>query len=150
MDAAQGALEEHLRSGRLLSGVARGRWSVVELSWPFVYVGVAARDGRHFTLQFECSGYPYVAPTATLWDREGGHQLAAQRWPRGGRVAQMFNPGWKGGAIYIPCDRQSIEGHPHWHGEFPWLIWNPARGLTQYLEGVSETLQSHELLPEAA
>jgi hypothetical protein len=63
----------------------------------------------------------------------------------------VFNPGWKNGdALYLTCDRQSIEGHSNWLSEFPWLIWKPAKGLVQYLEAVHETLQSHELVAEAA
>lgn len=144
-------LEAHLRSGRFLAGVAKGRWRLVEFQWPIALIEVGARDGRRFTLRFECSGYPDQAPTATLWDMATQRQLSADRWPRGGRVSQIFKPDWKGGsALYIPCDRQSIEGHSAWFSEYPWLIWNPARGLLQYIEAVCETLHSHELHCEAA
>jgi hypothetical protein len=86
-----------------------------------------------------------------VWDVETQQRMPGHRWPRGGRVSQVFNPGWKqGGALYIPCDRQSIEGHPNWYAEYPWLIWKPAIGLTHYVEAVHEVLQSHELVAEAA
>lgn len=144
-------LEAHLRSGRFLAGVAKGRWRLIELKWPFAFIEIGACDGRRFTLRFECSGYPDIAPTATLWDLESGQQLAANRWPRGGRVSKVFNPSWKGGAaLYIPCDRQSIAGHENWKSEHPWLIWNSSRGLLQYVEAVFEILHSKELLHEAA
>jgi hypothetical protein len=145
------ALEAHLRSGRFMAGAAKGRWRLIELQWPLVYIEIPARDGRRFVLRFECSGYPDAAPTATLWDREGQRQLPAERWPRGGRVSQVFNMGWKGGsALYIPCDRESIQGHANWLSEHPWLIWNASRGLLQYVEAVCEILQSSELACEPA
>src|SRR5437879_2220089 len=127
-------LEAHLRSGRFLAGAAKGRWRLVEFRWPIALIEVLARDGRRFTLRFDCNGYPDQPPTAMLWDVVAQHQLPVSRWPRGGRVSQVFNPGWRGGsALYIPCDRQSIEGHSAWHSEYPWLIWKPERGLLQYI-----------------
>lgn len=144
-------LEFHLSSGRFLAGAAKGRWRLIELKWPLVFIEVGACDGRNFTLRFECTGYPDVAPTATLWDLMSGLQLSAARWPRGGRVSNVFNPNWKGGtALYIPCDRESFEGHPNWLSEHSWLIWNPSRGLLQYIEAVCEILQSKELVYEAS
>lgn len=138
-------LERHLRGGRFLAGAAKGRWRMVSLEWPFAVIEVGTRDGRRFALRFDCAGYPDRAPTATLWDTDGQRQLPSDRWPRGGRVSLVFNPGWKNGTLYIPCDRQSIEGHTSWISEFPWLIWKPERGLLQYVEAVCEVLQSHEL-----
>lgn len=145
------ALEAHLRSGRFVAGAAKGRWRMLDVRWPFAFVEVVARDGRRFAVRFECTGYPTTAPTATLWDMLQHRQLPAERWPRGGRVSQVFNPGWNGGrALYIPCDRESIPGHGNWVSEHPWLIWNPSRGLTQYVEALCEVLQSSELIREAA
>lgn len=143
-------LEAHLRSGRFLAGAAKGRWRLVDFQWPIALIEVVARDGRRFTLRFDCNGYPDQPPTGTLWDVVTQQQLPADRWPRGGRVSQVFNPGWKGGsALYIPCDRQAIEGHSAWYSEYSWLIWKPERGLLQYIEAVFEMLRSHELHCEA-
>lgn len=151
MDSGQSLLEVHLQSGRFLAGVAKGRWRLVEYRWPVVIVEVTARDGRLFTLRIDCTGYPDLAPTGTLWDVDANRQLPAEFWPRGGRVSLVFNPSWKGGAaLYLPCDRQSIEGHANWLSEHSWLIWNPSKGLLQYLQAVCETLQSHELQLQAA
>jgi len=141
----------NLSSGRFLAGAAKGRWRLVDVKWPIAFIEVGACDGRRFTLRFECTGYPDIAPTATLWDLTSGQQLDAVRWPRGGRVSSVFNPNWKGGtALYIPCDRESIVGHSNWLSEHPWLIWNPSRGLLQYIEAIYEILQSQELVHEAA
>ena len=151
MSQGEEALEAHLRSGRFLAGVAKGRWHSLGVQWPFAFISVAAKDSRWFTLRFECSGYPTQAPTATLWDCATQQMLVTQYWPRGGRVSQVFNPGWKGGAaLYLPCDRESIQGHANWLAEHPWLIWNPTRGLLQYVEAVCEVLQSSELACEVA
>jgi hypothetical protein len=151
MCEAQRALEVHLKSGRFLAGVARGRWQLLAQDFPVVIVAIAALDERHVILRVDCTGYPELPPTATVWDLERQQRMPRQRWPRGGRVSQVFNPGWKGGAaLYIPCDRQSIEGHPNWYAEYPWLIWKPAIGLAHYVEAIHEVLQSHELVAEAA
>ena len=145
------SLDSHLQSGRFLSGAAKGRWQLISLQWPIVLIEIKARDERKWTLRFDCAGYPETPPTATLWDTAQQQQLAAEYWPRGGRVSQVFNHGWmQGAALYIPCDRQAIIGHSNWVSELPWLIWNPQLGLLQYIEAVYETLQSHELEPKAA
>lgn len=144
-------LEKHFASARFRSGAGRGRWSLIELTWPYAFVDVAARDGRRFVLRFDCTGYPEEAPTATVWDRTLGQVLAVSEWPRGGRVSQVFNPNWKNGtALYLPCDRESIAGHAPWLTQYSWLIWRPERGLVQYLEAVHEVLQSHELVAQTA
>lgn len=144
-------LEADLRSGRFLAGAAKGRWRSQGIEWPYALIQVSARGGRLYTLRFECSGYPESPPTATLWDVSANQQLPSHLWPSGGRVSQVFNPGWKGGAaLYLPCDRESIPGHSNWLTEHPWLIWNPTRGLLQYVEAVCEILQSKELICEAA
>lgn len=144
-------LEQHLRSARFLSGAARGRWKVLRLEWPQLFAEISAREGRGAVLKIDCSGYPQQPPTAMPWDFEKGTMLAHNLWPRGGRVSNVFRPDWKSGAaLYLPCDRQSIEGHPNWHSEYPSLIWRPDRGIVQYLEAVHDLLQSHELVPQAA
>lgn len=151
MGADEASLVAHLNSGRFLSGVARDRWTLIELNWPFVLIEVRARDDRLFVLRFDCIGYPNDAPTATLWDVHTQSQLSAEHWPRGGRVSQVFNPRWQNGAaLYIPCDRQSIVGHGGWVTDHPWLIWVPEKGLLQYVEAVCEILQSQELQDDAA
>ena len=145
------ALEADLNSGRFLSGSARGRWRSVRLDWPLAIIEVKARDGRWFCVRLDCTGYPDQAPTGTLWDLVNGTQLPAHLWPQGGRVSQALNPGWKGGAaLYLPCDRESIVGHDQWRTDHPYLIWDPNRGVLQYIEAVHELLHSHELIAKAA
>lgn len=151
MNASQVFLEMHLRGGGFQVGEAKGRWRLLSLTWPYAYVEIRAGDGRQFTLRIDCTGYPESPPTAMLWCTSTGQMLPTALWPKGGRVSQVFNPGWKNGnALYLPCDRQSVEGHNHWFADYPWLIWNPSKGLVQYLHAVSEVLHSNELVREVA
>lgn len=151
MESENATLNSHLHSGPFVAGVVGGRWSLIDLAWPFVIIGIYAADGRQFVLRFDCTGYPDQPPTARLWDTRTQQPMDIALWPKGGRVSQMFNPGWKdGAAIYIPCDRQAIDGHNNWVAEYPWLIWNPNKGLIQYVQAVYETLQSSELQHEVA
>lgn len=151
MRAGQQVLEGHLQSGRFLSGVLRGRWELLAQDFPIVIIVVVARDARRVALRFDCTGYPESPPTATVWDPRQQRPLPGDRWPSGGRVSRVFNPAWKNGtALYVPCDRQSIEGHANWYAEYPWLIWKPTMGLIHYIEAVHEVLQSHELLAATA
>lgn len=131
-------------------GELEGRWRHVETRWPYVLVGVTAQDGNEFVLRFDCAGYPTLAPTAGPWDTSKDTQLVFQDWPqgRGGRVSSVFRTDWKGGwALYLPCDRMSVEGHDNWRHEMPSKIWNPKIGLIQYLELVHELLNCADYAP---
>lgn len=134
-----------LASARFLSGEDRNRWAFKQLKWPLLFVDVVARDSRTFTLRLDCSGYPSMPPTGTFWDLVTNSQLPFNRWPQGDeRIRLAFKPEWKGGnALYIPCDRESIIGHDVWVSQYPQLIWNPAKGISHYLEIVHNLLQSH-------
>ncbi|KWT98604.1 MULTISPECIES: hypothetical protein [unclassified Variovorax] len=140
------ALRADLVSARFLSGEDRGRWKFEKLEWPHLFVTVNARDGRAFTLRLHCGGFPGQGPTGTFWDMASGARLAFARWPVGGeRISLAFKPGWKdGNALYIPCDRESFEGHTDWPAKYPQLIWKPAKGITHYLEVVHDLLQSRD------
>jgi hypothetical protein len=130
-------------SARFLSGQDRGRWRLHRLDWPFVFIGVFAGDGQEFVLRLDCRGFPTAAPTGTFWDLETGMRLPDARWPRvGERMSLAFRPDWKGGmALYVPCDRESLVGHDAWPTQYPQLIWNPAKGISHYLEVVHDLLQ---------
>ncbi len=146
MDKGENLLVDHLCSGRFLAGASKDRWLFENFQWPALLIKIKAKDNRWFTLRFNCSGYPEIPPTSTLWDVARQQQLSTKDWPCGGRVTQVFNPSWKGGsALYLPCDRQAIEGHPNWLTEFPDLIWKPDIGILQYIEAIYEVLQSNEL-----
>jgi hypothetical protein len=132
--------------------VAEGRWRVVRIEWPYVFICVTAKDGTGHNLRLNCDGYPQTPPTGGPWDLERNQILAAERWPRGqgGRVSAVFRLDWKNGsALYLPCDRVSIEGHDNWRTEMPSKIWRPADGIVQYLELVHELLNCRDYQPAA-
>ena len=51
-------LRLHLESGRFRAGVVAGRWRLVSFDWPYVVVGVKARDGIEYGFRFHCADYP--------------------------------------------------------------------------------------------
>ena len=139
-------LRLHLESGRFRSGVARRWWRFDTLNWPHLTVGVTARDNAEYGFRFHCLDYPRTPVTAQPWDLPGGAPLPGNRWPTGrGRVPLAFNPGWKSGTcLYLPCDRQAIEGHDNWRHEHPTLLWDPSKGICKYLGIIHELLNSSD------
>jgi hypothetical protein len=140
------ALRLHLESGRFRSGAAAGRWRFIALDFPHVVVSVRARDGIDYVFRFQCGDYPRTPATAQPWDVDRNGPLSEGQWPKGqSRVALAFNPGWKGGAcLYLPCDRQSIEGHDHWRNDHPALLWDSEKGLCKYLGIIHQLLNSSD------
>ena len=139
-------LRLHLKSGRFRSGVIAGWWRLASLNWPYVVVGIKARDGIEYGFRFHCVDYPHTAVSAQPWDLEKDARLADDQWPTGGdRVCGAFNPGWKDGTcLYLPCDRESIEGHENWRHEHPALLWDPEKGICKYLGIIHELLNSSD------
>jgi hypothetical protein len=152
MSPDEKALRSDAESGRFLAGEARGRWRLISIEWPCVHIGVTAKDYQEFVLRFDCAGYPHNPPTARLWDTARNAPLPLGDWPKGGgRISAVFNPKWKSGAaLYLPCDRTAIEGHDNWRREHPAKIWNPTKGIAQYVEIVHELLQSRDYIARAA
>lgn len=146
----QRAFEADLAKAAFRLGEIEERWRLIEVTWPFAYIGVTARDGREYILRFNCAGYPQASPTGGPWDRALNQVLAFDLWPRGqgGRVSAVFRTDWKNGAaLYLPCDRESFAGHDNWRSAMPSKIWRPSEGIVQYLELVHELLQSRDYAP---
>jgi hypothetical protein len=144
------ALRKDVAKAAFRLAQAEGRWRMVAIAWPVLLVAVVAGDGTEFGLRLDCYGYPSAAPTGRLWDLSSNAALAIGQWPgsKGGRVKAVFRPDWKDGtALYLPCDRVSREGHDNWRVEAPTMIWNPSRGITQYLEIVHELLNCGDYQP---
>jgi len=146
------SLRADLGSARFLSGEDRGHWRFNQLQWPHLYVNVTAQDKREFVLRLDCSGFPASPPTGTFWDMALNNKLASEKWPSGGeRIRLAFRHDWQNGnALYIPCDRISITGHPDWPAQYPQLIWKPSKGISHYLEVVYDLLQSKDYIHAAA
>lgn len=142
----EASLRGFLEGARFRAGASRGRWRVDKLTFPHVVVSIRAFDGTFHTLRFECCGYPNNLPTAQPWNLESDAPLDLNRFPRGEkRISSVYRPDWKNGtALYLPCDRHSIDGHSNWNHEHADKIWDPARGLAQYLEIVYDLLQSSD------
>lgn len=144
-------LLDHLEQAPFVMGEINGRWEVREISWPFVFIDVRARDKRQFTLRLQCDGYPSL-PTGAFWDLVNGSWLPADRWPRtGARFGGALRTDWQGGtALYIPCDRNSIAGHEQWLQLYPAWAWDPIIGITRYLEVVWMMLNGEDYVAPAA
>lgn len=131
-------------------GAIEGRWELHGITWPHALISVKARDGRGYTLRFNVAGYPDAPPTAGPWNLDRNAPLEHHLWPKsqGGRVGAVFRTDWKGGsALYLPCDREAIQGHDHWRTEMPSKIWRPSAGVVQYLELVHDLLSSRDYTP---
>jgi hypothetical protein len=148
----QRAFETDVAKAAFRLGQAEARWRLIEVTWPFAFMGVVAKDRREYVLRLNCAGYPQVAPTGGPWDMKANQVLAFDLWPRGsgGRVSAVFRTDWKNGtALYLPCDRESLVGHDNWRSEMPSKIWRSAEGIVQYLELVYELLHSRDYSPPA-
>lgn len=139
----QRAFEADVAKATFRLGEIEGRWRLIEMAWPYVFMAVTAKDGRKYVMRLDCAGYPQVPPTGGPWDVNRNEVLAFDHWPRGrgGRVSAVFRTDWKRGtALYMPCDRRSIAGHDNWRHEMPSKVWRPVDGIVQYLELVHELL----------
>lgn len=144
-------LLEHLEKAPFVMGEMNGRWGLRDISWPFVFFDVRARDNHQFTLRLQCDGYPGL-PTGAFWDSVNGSWLPAHCWPRAGaRFGAALRTDWQGGtALYIPCDRNSIAGHEQWLQLHPAWAWDPIIGIARYLEVVWMMLNGEDYVAPAA
>lgn len=139
----------HLERPAFRAGVGRGRWRLVDIAWPTVFIAIAAapRDSapNEFLLRFDLSNYPTAAPTAGLWDTATGAVLAADQRPKGHRQTLAFRSDWQNGeALYLPCDRRAIDGHAAWATQAPWAAWAADSDITMYLAQVSDLLTAED------
>jgi hypothetical protein len=143
-DAA--SLRLFFEGARFRSGALRGRWQFLGLAFPYAIVAIQCGDGRYVELRFECTGYVQALPTAQVWDSKRDEPMPFAYWPRGEkRINAVFRPDWKAGSsLYIPCDRNAIDGHNDWVHQHPEMVWNPSMGLMIYLEAVHSLLQSSD------
>ncbi len=140
---------DHLLGAAYRAGVEEGLWWLLGISWPHAWIAVraAARVGAPdaFTLRFELSGYPAQAPTATPWDVAANTQAGQAARPKGGRAERAFRTDWESGsALYVPCDRVALAGHPNWRDEHRSWAWDPTKDITLCLRLLSEMLMSDE------
>ena len=142
----------HLASPEFRCGEFERRWRLISLNWPYAIIVVSASDRpgapTEFGFRFLCDRYPSVPVSAQPWDLVTGAPLPAAKWPKGKRVVpSVFRPDWKqGSCLYLPADRNSIEGHPAWAHQHPSRLWRPEIGIICYLDIIHELLQSTDYL----
>lgn len=130
-------------------GEVDGKWQLRRFGWPHALIDVAAKVG-FFTFRFELSQFPILPPTAQLWDAETDGPLAHDKWPRsrGGRVKDVFRVDWQQGtALYLACDRVTIQTHPQWVTQMPARLWRAGGSIVQYLEELHVLLNSEDFSP---
>ncbi|MGO8714490.1 MAG: hypothetical protein ACLPP9_09660 [Smithella sp.] len=141
---------DHIKGGPFQSGVARERWRLISIHWPYAVISVSASPRPNapseYALRFNLQNYPQSAPTARPWDTDLNAPLADNKRPHGvSRVSMAFRTDWKNGiALYLPCDREAIEGHDPWRTQHPAMIWDQNEGITLYLRIVHELLNSSD------
>lgn len=141
---------EHIKGGPFQSGVARHRWRLISIDWPCAIIAISAairvNAPVEYALYFNLQNYPQSAPTARPWNTEINAPLEDEKRPHGiSRVPKAFRTDWKNGmALYLPCDREAINGHDAWRTQHPAMIWDPNEGITLYLRIVHELLNSSD------
>lgn len=147
---AERVFNTHLVQGPFLSGVARKRWRLISIEWPIALIAVSAatrpNGSDEYVLRFDLTNYPQFGPTARPWNSTLNAPLEDGMRPHGKiHVPKAFRTDWKNGiALYLPCDREAIQGHDTWQHQHPSMIWNPNGDITQYLRIVHDLLNSSD------
>lgn len=136
---AKGMLEAHLGSVRFLGGIDDGRWEILRMAWPDLYVRVTGRDPETnctFSQDFhlECEGYPDPGPFVERWAYadEASHGI---RPPAPTTGAPGFIDALKewGGGIYRAWNRQAAS-HNAWATKRPDEAWHRQRDIVFIME----------------
>ncbi len=140
-------LRAHLAGGEFRLGVADGRWRLISLKRPYLWLAVRAEARpaapEEYTFRFDFTNYPHDALTACPWDLGANTAAPSAQWPGGvGRVGLAFNPGWRQDALYLPCDRIARIGHDAWLTENPEYLWSADKDITFYLDIIYDYLHS--------
>ena len=108
----QRAFEADVLKAPFRLGQTEGRWRLVDVVWPFAFIGVIAKDAREYVLRFNCAGYPQMAPTCGPWDVKTNQILAFDLWPRGrgGRVSAVFRNTSRFGLAELGASRHYCAG----------------------------------------
>ena len=142
------AFEADVAKATFRLGAAEGRWRLAEVSWPFVFIGISARDAREYILRFNCAGYPQAAAVGSALgpeDQPSARLRSVAARARRARSAQFFAPtGRTAPRLYLPCDRESFVGPRQLAARDAVEDRRPGDGIVQYLELVHELLQSRD------
>jgi hypothetical protein len=136
---AKRTLEAQLNTVRFLSGVEEGRWEVLLLVWPHLYVRVTGRDpetGNRFSHDFhlECDGHPDPGPFVERWayadDASHGGRPPAPTTGAPGFIEALKE--W-GGGIYRAWNWQAAT-HNDWARIRPDEAWHRQREIVFIME----------------
>ena len=143
--AAHRTLEAQLNAVRFQSAVEEGRWKVLLLDWPYLFVHVVGRDpasGKEYGHDFrlECEGFPMPGPFVERWLFAENETHGNRPPPPGsgspGFVEAMKDwdeiPGRHGG-IYRAWSRGGA-GHNNWIDKRPDEAWDRSREITFIME----------------
>ena len=136
MDIDEAALRRDLESIAYRVHEMRGRWRLVRLAFPHLYILIRLPDREGsppwILMKINAAGYPGTGPTGDFWHSKNDQRLLDAERPRGanGAVLDWFKD-WGKGAIYHPIDRLAWDHWPNQHHE---LRWQPGYTIIDYLE----------------
>ncbi|MES0069366.1 hypothetical protein NKJ73_26700 [Mesorhizobium sp. M0074] len=136
-------LLKQLETVRFLAGVDQGRWTVLNVNWPWLLVRVqfvTSPDNFAFSHDFrlECSGFPDPGPYVERWayadDAQGGVRPAPPTSGAPGFVEAMKEWGSAPiGGIYRAWNRGAAQ-HNDWAMKRPDEAWNRTREISFIME----------------
>jgi hypothetical protein len=139
---AQATLSAQMDSIAFVSAVDEGRWQVLALSWPHLYVRVRAKAGDDVTFEhdfhLECTGYPDPGPYVERWAYAGDATHGARpATPNAGapgffEAMKEWGSGAEGG-IYRAWNRGAAQ-HNDWTKKRPDEAWHRGRPITFIME----------------
>lgn len=133
------AFRAHLGTGRFSAGVDAGEWRLVgDVTWPYAVIAISAAQREsapaEYAFRFELSGYPNTGPTAAVWNVDESRIATEPERPKVTYTPSPFRSDWLGGtALYIPCDRIAVQGHPDWPVQHAGDLWDPTKDISHYL-----------------
>ncbi|MBI4990124.1 MAG: hypothetical protein HZC23_15025 [Rhodocyclales bacterium] len=145
-------LEVHLGAVRFLVGQEQGRWEMLQIDFPHLYVRIKGTDpetGSSTTQDFHllCDGYPLPGPFVERWDFAQGCRPSP---PKAGCCSPGFCDALKDwdhenrhGGIYRAWQRYAAV-HNDWANKRPDEAWHQNRQIAFILEKL------HELVVEQA
>jgi hypothetical protein len=135
-------LEAQLNSVRFLVGDDAGRWELLLLKWPDVYVRVNGRDpdtGQTFTHDFhlECTGFPDPGPLVERWsyadDATHGTRPPLPSAPGSPGFIDAMKDWPPSSGIYRAWSRDAAT-HNNWATMRPSEAWHSKRDIVFIME----------------
>ena len=140
------ALRAHLASNRYRLGEIKGKWALVQVTFPIVYFRVRAaprpESPEWFLFRLDVQGYPGAAPTAQVWDGPSNQALAPELRPHTRAGLMIAFSQWQP-CLYHPIDRMA---RSHWPDQYGELAWSNDKDLTSFLETVYGLVQDPSYL----